>query len=129
MGLADSMYTILNTSWETSVIAKPNFYTDEKSDPNMRDCIIDSDEQGQFEPSSFDGSDDIRVQDWSIIGMEGSEDDCYKMIRQIKKHLKAASSVSNGTFIFREYAISGTNQQQQYIVRGSNRKLISNDDF
>lgn len=129
MGLADTIYTILNTGWEVGVIAKPVFYTDEKSDPNMRDCIINSDEAGTFTPSSHDGSDDFRTQDWSILGMEGSDGDCYKMIKQIKKHLKSASSVSNGTFIFERYAISGTDQQKTYVISGSNKKLINYDEF
>jgi len=133
MTLANDIYTILNAGWDGAVITKPtSFLTNQikaSETVKTRQLIINSEEAGSFEPVTADGSDDMRVQSFFIIGAEGSESDCGKCIAQVKKNLKRSSSTANGTYRILTYRIIRDLQICKYFLTGSINKLVEDDAF
>jgi len=132
MTLAQNIYTILFAGWDIAVIAKPTKFTANKIDADtveMRECAIHSREEGTFEPSASDGSDDIRNQNFFILGAESTEADCGKCIAQIKKILKRSSTLTNGTYLILTYRITNEQQICKYYLTGNLKKLIDDDAF
>jgi hypothetical protein len=134
MTLASDIYTILNGAlWIIATIPKPlrflvNPATTEEA-LQSRDLHILAKEEGTFSPNVTDGSDDIREQGFSIIGMEENETDVGKMIAMIKKCLKRSSSVAAGTYTLNTFRIAYDKKTVRYYLTGKNTRIIEDDAF
>jgi hypothetical protein len=133
MTLANDIYTLLNTAdWIIATVPKPTrWIVNQMNDTaiQMRDLIILSEEEGLFTPNCTDGSDDMKTQHFEILGAEGNEVDCGKMIAMIKKILKRSSSAINGTYQLHSYKIIRDLQVCKFSIQGNNIKVIEDDAF
>jgi hypothetical protein len=130
VGLDNDIYTILNGSWVTATIAKPTaFHLNERNVvPITRNCFIQAQFEGSLEVKILDNTLDERIMPFTITGFEGSEDDCVKCIKVIKKLLHTNPPTS-GIYHIDAFRIVETNQLKAYFLSGTQKKIIAEDEF
>lgn len=129
MGLDNDIYSILNTNWVATTIAKPTFHLNPDA-PRVqtRHLYIQAKFEGTLEAETYDNLTDNLRMEWAITGYEGSEDDVIKCIKIIKALLLAAS-VSAGHYHIDSFRVMEENQLKGYFLKGHLWKQVEYNDF
>jgi hypothetical protein len=129
MGLDNDIYTILNTSWVIATIAKPTFHLNPDAPrAQTRHLYIQAQYEGTLDGTQYDNLCDEKRMEFELTGFEGSEDDCIKCIKVIKKLLLSAT-ISGGHYHIDTFKITEINQLKSYVLKGHLWKEVEYDDF
>jgi len=140
MGLDNDLYAILNDGWDTaitevveeetvSIIAKPTFHgTEEEAIPQIRHYFINAKGKGKLNEDSNDNSMDLKVQFFTLMFYEGTEDELIKTLR-ITKTLIHGKAVTNGNYHIDEFDIDEFSNPVSCLLNGRLIKNIASDEF
>jgi hypothetical protein len=129
MGIDNDIYSALSAGWVIATIAKPSFHLNPDAPrPQTRHLYIQAQFQGTLESVEADNLADDRIINFELTGYEGSEDDCIKCIKVIKKVLHS-TSVTAGHYHIDSFQIIEVNQLKSYVLKGHQYKQVEYDDF
>ena len=129
MGLADDLYTLLNTDWDASIIAKSTFHKNEQNPrPEPRHIFLNAQDQGVFIEDASDNTLDQKVQNFKITIYEGNNADVEKSIQAVKKAIHT-KEVTSGYYHIDSFLIEEKNQLCSCELQGRLTKFIGASEF